>query len=356
MKSILFEPTKVAQLSLKNKIMRSPCFMHGCDNTGLPTKSLLKYYQDLADGQMGLIIPGYFYLHTQGKASNAQGGMENDMQADAWKETVKYIHKQGSKIVFQVCDAGVATTFDACKEMPRGAYKINDQTRTMTKAEIAEVIENYVTAAKRIQRIGVDGIQIHAAHGYLVSQFLSPAVNKRDDEYGGSPENRRRILKEISSEIRKATGKDFFISAKINGEDCIPGGLTPEDFAQTVKAVKDIDMFEVSCGVGSAALTIRSTLIPRVPGYENMSAYNVGSMEIAKKANPNASFAVVGGFRKIEEMEDAIKRGADLVSLGRPTIADPKVVKHLMEGKKIKCVSCGLCIINSTKGPVHCFI
>ena len=356
MSSIIFEPTKVAQLSLKNRIMRSPCFMHSCDNNGLPSKALLKYYQDMADGQMGLIIPGYFYLHMQGKACASQGGMENDIQADAWKETVDYVHKQGSKIVFQVCDAGVATDFESCREIPRGAYKINENTRTMTKAEIAEVIEHYVEAAKRIQRIGVDGIEIHSAHGYLVSQFLSAAINKRTDEYGGSPENRRRILKEIASEIRSAVGKDFMISAKINGDDCLKGGVTPQEFAETVKAIKDIDLFEVSCGFGNAATTIRSKMLPKVPGYENIHAYNTAAMEVAKKANPDVSFAVVGGFRKIKEMEDAIKRGADLVSLGRPTIADPKVVQHLMEGKKMKCHSCGQCIINVGKEPVRCWI
>ena len=97
-------------------------------------------------------------------------------------------------------------------------------------------------------------------------------------------------------------------------------------------------------------------MIPKVPGYENMSAYNVKAMEFAKKENPDASFEVVGGFRKIEEMEDAIKRGADLVSLGRPTIADPKVVQHLMEGKSMKCKSCGQCIMKSGISPVHCYI
>lgn len=186
----LFSHLKVGSITLKNMFMRSPCFMHGCDNSGIPQPWLLKYYRDLADGMMGLIVPGYLYLSKAGKALNGQGGIEDDLQAESWRETVEYIHSKGAKTLFQVCDAGVATSIEITGERPRGPIKEYEGSREMTPMEIDELIDNYRKAAKRIQNIGVDGLEIHGTHGYLISSFLSPITNKRQDRYGGSPENR----------------------------------------------------------------------------------------------------------------------------------------------------------------------
>ena len=357
MSSKLFTPTKIGSLQLKNRFMRSPCYMHACDNEGLPHDWLLKYYREMADGQMGLIIPGYFYMSQASKANPGQGCMYTDRHAAAWKSTVEYMHKQGSKTIFQVCDCGTAGTFETCKERPRGASPQKPGQREMTKMEISELIEDYTKTALRLQNIGVDGIELHAAHGYLISQFLCPVNNKRTDEYGGSPENRRRILQEIVSSIRREVDKNFIISAKINVDDNIPGGLTPKDLAETVKNIKGMDFYELSCGFqsGTTSRIKRPHSEKEVNGF--VPGWNLPGLTVVRKENPNVPLGVCGGFGTIKEMEHAIDEGATLVSLGRPSIADPQVVKHLMEGdKKVKCVFCSQCVIHCVEGPVYCHV
>ena len=345
MSSKLFSPVKIGSLQLKNRFMRSPCYMNGCDNGGFPKEWLLKYYRDMADGQMGLIIPGFMYMSQTGKSNPGQGCIYTDRHAFAWKSTVDYIHKQGSKVLFQVVDAGAVTRFDICGERPRGPSPIKPGSREMTKMEIAEVIEDFTKAAVRMQNVGVDGIELHAGHGLLLSQFLTPVINKRTDEYGGSPENRRRILQEIVSSIRREVGKDFVVSAKINVDDAIPGGIKPKDLGETVRAIKGMDFYEITCGFQDGRVTGRyKKQSLNKPGYPFKYGYNIENMRIVHEMNPNVPLVVCGAMKTIKTMEAAIDAGATLVSFGRPTIADPKLVQHLMEGEKqVRCVFCGQC-------------
>ena len=356
MSSRLFQPAQIGPLKLKNHFMRSPCYMHGCDNAGFPEQWLLKYYKDMADGQMGLIAPGYFHMRTSGKANPNQGCIFTDRHAQAWKSTVDYIHKQGSKIIFQVADCGTRGTFELCRERPRGASPQGPGTREMTKMEIAELIEDYTNTALRLQEIGVDGIELHAAHGYLLSQFLSGYNNKRTDEYGGSPENRRRILQEIVSSIRSRVDKNFAVAAKINVNDYKPGGVTPEDLAETVKAIKGMDFYEISCSFQDGRISSRGTKYMRLEGHLFRPGFNVPGMAVVHKANPNVPLVVCGGFTTLKTMEHALDEGASIISLGRATIADPMVVKHLMEGEKhVRCIYCSECLLHCQTGPVHCY-
>ncbi|EAY00873.1 oxidoreductase, FAD/FMN-binding family protein [Trichomonas vaginalis G3] len=353
----LFSPVKVGSITIKNRFMRSPCFMNGCDVDGLPKPWLLKYYKDMADGQMGLIIPEYLYVQRSGRACEGQGGMENDKQAEAWKSTVDYMHKRGTKTLFQIADAGLTTEFRFTGERPRGPSPLQPGSRAMTLMEISEVIDKYRQCAKRLQQVGVDGIELHGAHGYLISSFLSPMTNHREDQYGGSPENRRRILVEIVDAIRKECGKDFVIGIKINGDDCKAGnpGIMPNDLAATMAAIPDMDLWEVSCGFQEASTTIRSTnRIMRRKDFPLKEGYNVPIITIVRKTT-KAAIGVVGGIRKTETMIKALEEGADLISLGRPTIADTHVVQHIREGKKMKCISCGQCIMKGEQ-QVKCWI
>ena len=319
--------------------------MNGCDSNGFPKDWLLKYYRDLADGQFGLITTGFMYLQRAGKSAPGQACMYTNEHANSWKSTIDYIHKQDSKILFQIVDAGTFTSLGVCGERPRGASPQGPGTREMTKMEIAEVIEEFTKAAVRLQEVGADGIQIHSGHGFLFSQFLCPANNKRTDEYGGSPENRRRILQEVVSSIRSATDKNFIVSTKINGDDCIPNGVKPQDLAETVKAIKGMDLYEITCGfqVGQATGRVPNKS-KNLPDYPFKYGYNVDSMKVVRKANPDVPLSLCGGFKTLDSMESALAAGATLVSFGRPSIADTHLPQHIKDGDtKVKCVFCSQC-------------
>ena len=206
-----------------------------------------------------------------------------------------------------------------------------------------------------LQNIGVDGIELHAAHGYLISQFLNPGNNQRNDEYGGSPENCRRILQEIVSSIRSAVDKNFVVSAKVNVSDCVPRGVNPYDLAETIKSIKGMDFYEISCGFGVA--TSRTAGKFQDPNFPFQTGYNIEDMAIVHRRNPNMPLAVCGAMQSIKDMERAIGNGATLISFGRPSIADPRVVQHLQEGeKKVRCVFCSQCGHHVLEGPVHCHV
>ena len=355
MLSKLFKPIKVGPMTLKNRFIRSATYMAACDRDGIPSQECLKYYRDLADGDMGLIIPGFLHPVTAGRASPLQGGMTNERQAQSWKSTIEYCQKKGSKFVFQIGDAGLNTQFSTIFERPRGATGDGVNTRTMTQGDIDELIEGYARAAKLCESVSADGIQVHSCHMYLLAQFLSPSENKRTDKYGGSPENRCRLHREILEAIKSVVSKDFSVSMKLNGDDCKEGGTTPNDAAKTVSILKkNLDFVEVSCGRTPDAMS-RSKLFKGSP-FPPKPAYNLEAAKIIKKMNKDLLVAPVGGFRKVTDMEAALQY-VDLISLSRPTLAETDVVKRLASGqKKTKCVSCGQCMMHPNDGMIRCWI
>ncbi|EAY03889.1 oxidoreductase, FAD/FMN-binding family protein [Trichomonas vaginalis G3] len=302
--------------------MKSPTYMHDCDSNGFAIQKYQKYYRDLADGKMGLITLGFFATHLKTKVLPGQACLHTDAHAEGWRETINYIHSKGSKTLMELSD---------CRS------SIKDG-KFMPTSEISEAIELFVNAAKRAQNVVADGVEIHAAHGLFISQFLSLVINNRGDQYGGSFKNRIRILQEIVDSIRCECGKDFFVAAKLNAYDCIEGGNKPEDAAKISGTVKDIDLWEYSFGYkGAKEIIDPSKLIPLKAGW------NIKALPILRKGT-DAKISIVDRIRTKSSMVKAMELGSDLISFGRPTIVDPFMVQHLMEGKPIKCISCNKCM------------
>jgi 2,4-dienoyl-CoA reductase-like NADH-dependent reductase (Old Yellow Enzyme family) len=238
----------------------------------------------------------------------------------------------------------------------------------MTLAEIEETIHDFINSAKMAKRAGADGVELHGAHGYLLSEFMSPAINKRKDKYGGSFENRLRIVQEITAGIRQVTDRDsFIIGIKMNGHDFLDGGVTPDLAAKHVHELQGIDLFEVSCGIWNCTATVRSlpretifkgltpeqveqvraTLKKQRPGLGYREEYTLELGEHVKQANPDRVIASVGGHRVLKRMNEVISSGmVDIISMGRPFIREPHLVKAFESGKKTQadCKSCGECI------------
>ncbi|KAH0795594.1 oxidoreductase, FAD/FMN-binding family protein [Histomonas meleagridis] len=376
LKSILFSPLKIRGIEIPNRFMRSATYEALSDDFGLPKPILKKEMEKLADGEVGLIVPGYVYPIKHGKANKFQCGMTNLQEAQSWKSTINYVHKKGSKIIFQVCHAGIkAKPDDIGIATPIGASGILPETRDMTNSEIEETIESFIQAALRLQSVGADGIQIHAAHGYLLSAFLSPYMNRRTDKWGGSAENRLRIVSEIATSIRKAVSSDFVISIKINGNDHIDGGVTPDLAAAYIRDLPMIDQFEISCGVNLGTCYSTRAILSKediarffpkdkvelvsqrkIAKYEN--AHNLAAAKRIHELVPEANLALVGGLREVSDMEKIVNDGiASMVSLSRPFLREPYLVRDIRKGnvKKPSCKNCALCLAGLAVGRAKCW-
>jgi 2,4-dienoyl-CoA reductase-like NADH-dependent reductase (Old Yellow Enzyme family) len=339
--------------------MCSPCELASSSSDGYPSKSYRSHYISLARGECGLIVPGANFLVPSGKTGHSQNGLHTLEHVNAWQNTISAIHNYGSKIIFQVMHGGpnsLTPVFPA----------------DLSEPEIDEIIERYAICAARLQKVSADGIMLHAAHGYLISSFLSPFSNARTDKYGGSLENRARFLKEIVAELRKNEKKNFLIAVKINGADFVENGMTTADVGKVLKLV-NVDLAEISCGGGSG-MSIRSFWDPgllKKVGKEAgkflkgvikkpkpIEGYNLEFAKEIKAENPKLVVASVGGFKSVKVMQEALKF-VDLVSLGRPFIREPGLCKKLRTGEQseVECVRCGQCrILFRVVDPVRCFL
>jgi 2,4-dienoyl-CoA reductase-like NADH-dependent reductase (Old Yellow Enzyme family) len=272
-----------------------------------------------------------------------------------------------SKVVFQICHAGPKAL---ASPPPHFGPSQQANVEPLTIPQIDEIIQSFIKSSLWLKKAGADGVQLHAAHGFLLSAFLSPAYNRRTDSYGGSAANRVRLLSEIAAQIRIATGPDFLLSVKLNGNDHLPNGVTPELAAEYVRAVAPVvDLFEISAGaVPDRPFASRVNVNPRVvrevvrPAKEAervietiaswieevpfTEGYNLESARrVRKVVGENVKLAVCGGLRRFGQMEGIVKDGTvDVVSLSRPFLRQPDLVKVLKgEGRDADCIHCGLC-------------
>lgn len=355
--SLLFSPIKIGPMTIKNRFIRSPTYEGLANPDGTPKKRLLNLMEKLSANDVGLIIPGYMYPNENCKAEPKQCAMYNDAHSSAWRSTVNKIHQNGSKIVFQICHPGVRIPEPLERKSPTtfpGLYN------SLTKTEIHDIIELFLNSSKQAKKAGAGGVELHGAHGYLFSSFLSPFYNQREDEYGRPIEGRCRFILETAETIRKSCGTDFSILIKMNGSDLLPSnGLTPELASKYVNLLKKkIDLFEISCGCNEIATvrpdTSKRKLFDFTYGLDFKEGYTLSFASVIKKNNPDAVVASVGGFRKAKSMEEAIRKGmVDMISLSRPLIREPNLIKKIKANPNTKsaCISCNYCLFNADKNP-----
>jgi 2,4-dienoyl-CoA reductase-like NADH-dependent reductase (Old Yellow Enzyme family) len=372
--SSLFSPTRIGGMVVANRFMRSATWEGLADPfTGLPNPSLLGLIRDLAIGECGLIIPGYVFPIVHGKSARGQTSMEYVCHAEAWRDTIRDVHERGSKIIFQVCHGGHRSHTRELKG--HEAIGIGPgRGREMRGPEIDETIDSFIRAAMRLKSVGADGIQIHAAHGFLHSASLSPYFNRRTDKWGGTLENRLRLLYETLASVRRAVGPDFVLSAKVNGSDCIRGGVTPQLCGEYLRRVAPfLDFAEISCGVGRDGDEIRNRIDAeiyrkRIPCVAEMvleraerharrvqysEGYNVDATRIVHEIAPSVKLSVVGGMRDIAAMEKHVRSGlVELVAMARPFLKQPFLVRDLHNGtiRSVDCTSCGMCSFCCDRG------
>ena len=230
-RSILFEPTKIGNMDLGNRFVRSATY-DGCAEDGYVTDKQVNLYSTLSQGGVGLIITGITYVHESGEFSKFQNSIAGDEFIDGFKKLTSAVHQRGAKIVVQLFHAGREARFPKSSDrVPMGPSFVETDPyfkgkyRPMTETEIWEVVHAFGDGAKRAREAGFDGVQIHGAHAYLLSQFLSPHTNRRDDKWGGELENRLRLHREIYQDIRHKVGEDYPVLIKIGVQDGFSGGL-----------------------------------------------------------------------------------------------------------------------------------
>ena len=346
--SIMFEATRIGSLELANRFVRSATWEGMADKDGAMTPRLSNWNEDLARGGVGLIIASHAYISPEGQATPLQTGIYKDELIPGLKEMAARVHGRGGKIVQQLAHAGryareamtgrpalMVSDWDGKQDMPG---------RVMTKEDIAGLVEKFGQAAARAKQAGFDGVQIHSGHGYLLSQFLSPAMNRRTDEYGGPMENRCRIHLEAYRAIRKAVGPDYPVLIKLNCSDFIENGLEPKDALYAAQALEKegLDALELTGGILSSRKLSPSRANINSPDKE---AYFREEARIFKQ-NLTIPLILVGGMRSFDLAEQLVAQGvADYVSMSRPFIREPDLVNRWKSGDRspAKCISDNLC-------------
>ncbi len=356
----LFENSAINGLELKNRFVRSATWEGMADQDGNATPKLLETMTTLAAGGVGLIITSHAFVSHEGRATPWQLAIDRDERIDGLRKMTDAVHAAGGRIAVQLAHAG-AFAAAALSGMPRLVVSSAESADTSPQKEmdgkdIKAIIEAYAAAAVRAKAAGFDGLQIHSAHGYLLSQFLSPAFNKRRDKYGGDIKNRVRIHRDICHTIRESVGRHVPILIKINGQDFIENGLTTNDSIAAAKLLvtAGIDAVELSGGTIVSGKLSPSRSRINAPDKE---AYFREEAQ-AFKETLSVPVILVGGNRSVEVADQLIKSGtADYISMSRPFIREPELICRWQKGDRrpAACISDNLCFAPALEGRgVYC--
>jgi 2,4-dienoyl-CoA reductase-like NADH-dependent reductase (Old Yellow Enzyme family) len=357
--SILFESTEINGMKLNNRFVRSATWEGMASPEGAVTPKLIETMMALSKGGVGLIISGHTYIRQEGQASPLQLGVYSDDLIPGLKEMAVAVHDEGGKIVMQLAHAGHFAAEKITGKTPLVVSNYEGLAKTHRKeaadSDIKELVSAFADAALRAKSAGFDGVQIHSAHGYFLSQFLSPAFNRRADKYGGKIENRTRVHLETVKAVRSAVGNNYPVLIKMNCRDFIENGLELEDSIAAAKLLSDagIDAIELSGGVltGGKLSPSRSVNSPEKEAY-----FREELREFKKEIK--IPIMLVGGNRSFEAAESLVKEGsADYISMCRPFIREPDLISRWKSGdrRKAECKSDNLCFIPGLEGKgIYC--
>jgi len=348
--SDLFDSTTIKSLTLPNRFVRSATWEGMAGDDGSVTPQLMDTMRALAQGEVGLIISGHTYVSREGQAGLKQLGVYDDSLLGGLTAMATAVHDAGGRICLQLAHAGdqANTGLSGLNAVGPVAQAREGQKPcdALDAAGRKRVVQAFAAAAKRAKAAGFDAVQVHCAHGYLVSEFLSPAWNTRTDEYGGSLENRARLALEVVAAVREAVGPDYPVLAKLNGADYVENGFSPEDAAAVAAMLEKagVDALELSGGARQAG----EKLMPARKGAIKPKSGEVYHREAARLVREKTSLPLmlVGGIRSYEVAQDLVASGAvDYISLCRPLICEPDLVKRWREGdrKPALCVSDNAC-------------
>lgn len=348
----LFDQTQIKSMTLKNRFFKAAIWEALAQEDGHMTPALYELYEEYAKGGVGTIITGYAYVDEHEHPNPKMMGIYDDSFIEEYQKLTQLVHQHHCNIVMQIVYGG---SFSGLKPpsphilAPSAVF--NERTNIMPYAmeleDIKQMITFFAQAARRVKAAGFDGVEIHAAHGYLLSLFLSPYFNQREDEYGGSIEHRARIILEIVDAIRLEVGEDYPILIKINSQDYMKHGLTPQESMKVCQLLEEhgIDAIEISGGMPTQEVVQHNLGATRknIKHHEE-SYFKEYAIQLASLIK--TPLILTGGNRNPDTMHYLLEAGnIPYFGLGRPLTFEPELISIWQQGntRRAKCISCNQC-------------
>jgi 2,4-dienoyl-CoA reductase-like NADH-dependent reductase (Old Yellow Enzyme family) len=382
--SEIFSEGEIAGLTLPNRIIKAGCF-EGMSQNGGVTPALINHHVGISKGGTAMTTVAYCSVSYDGRAFEHEMWMHDELIPEL-KLLTKAIHDNGARASIQLGHCGYFASPSVIGKRPMGASpKFNlfrlSYCRRMSQQDIKEKVNDFIKAAEMAKASGFDAIEIHAGHGYLISQFLSPYTNKRKDKFGGSLENRTRFPGEIIKGVRKALGKEFPILVKMNLRDGMKGGLELDEAIETAKLFEKLGASAIIPSSGFTSKTPFRMLRGMLPisgmvanqkkWYMKLGLLLFGKMMVqeypfeklfhlddAKKVKEvlNIPVIYIGGITSKEDTIKVLDAGFDFVQLGRTLILDPDFPNKMKQniGLTNNCDHCNRCVAAMEGGGVYC--
>ena len=388
--SLVFSPFELNGLDLKNRVIKSATY-EGMSRDGLLTDDLIDWHGRIVDGGVAMTTLAYCAVNPEGATFHDQI-IVNEQNEEAFTRFCDESHKRGGRASIQLAHCGFFKKDKVNGKSPispssqfnkLGVFTGLPLSKTMSLQDIENTIRAFANAARRVKTCGFDAIEIHSGHGYLLSQFLSPAFNQRNDEYGGSLEKRLNLPVEVVKAVRKSVGDAFTIIIKINLQDGMRGGTTLEDTRSIARAFEQAgaDALVLSGGITSvnpfyllrgdipfrqmievepkwlqrlAIMTFGSLIMKKIP-FEPLYFLDMAA-EIRKEVT--IPLVYIGGVTSLSDMEKVLEKGFDLIELGRPLIHDPDFLQKIQSGEieKTGCTYCNQCVPEIDRNGVQCVL
>ena len=360
----LFKSFSRGKFSARNRFVRAATWLGCCAHeTGELTPAAVSRAAEAAAGGAGTIISEFAYVGREGRAATRQWGLDCDRSVGEVRRLAEAVHTRGSKLIVQICHAGGAlnSAFAETAGLSPSGVPLpgcDVESRAMTADDIARVRREFAAAALRAKEGGADGVEIHGAHGFLLTQFLSPIFNRRTDEYGGSDENRARFIRELCAAVRAAVGEDFSLWIKISAAEGVADGYgwNAGKLAALGALESGVDAVEISSGTSYSGAVHAPSMVG-VSAGESEAPFAPYARELRRLAPDNSLVVLTGGLRSLPVIAGLLDEGcADLFGLSRPFIAEPDLINRWAEddARPSACVSCNACLKTASRGHVGC--
>ncbi len=352
-----FEPIQIGNMNVKNRFLRSATYYGLADDDGFATEASVDLIAGLAKNDVGLVVTGFAYVTAEGQCVLDQNAIHTDDHIPCYRKMTDAVHDVDGLVVMQINHGGAnayTASYRGDDYMAVSVYeampKFRKPAREMKEEDIEGIIDAYGKAARRVQEAGFDGVQIHGAHGYLLSQFLSPITNRRQDQWGGSIDNRMRFAVEVTRAIKKEVDEDFPVTIKLGVRDYVGNGdgLTIEEGAKVARTLEEegLCLVEISHGISTERRLILGITKPEQEVCFRDDA------QVVREATEGPT-CLVAGFRSLPVIEETLASGVtDMIGISRPLIREPNLIKRWKDGDtaKSECISCGGCFGTQEKG------